>query len=530
MQRLDHSNVEARPLTRDAGDAVAPPAQPNDLGEELRDLWWALWSRGLLIAAIVAVAVLLCLVYLRLATPIYTANTDIFIDPRQKELTGGEVVPSGLGSSALGADTALVESQVAIMSSESVINGVISGLALDQDAEFVGGETSSPTGNGANLMRLILYGEAERYERSPYDEAKRKLLRRLDIERLGNTYVIRIEARSEDPDKAASIANLVADIYTAESRNYNSSSTQAAADDVSGRLDELRQTMQEAARAVEEFREANGLVGAQNVLVSEQQLFEVNRNLSDAQVAARVARSNLDQARRALADPLSGDLTGLESPLAISLLGRLADARSEEATLRTRLLPRHPRLTDMAEQIASIESEVRAELERVVSRYENAYNVARQNEDALRAQVEALQEATAASNTDIVRLRELELEADLSREIYEDFRARSNQINEEVGLQPSNTRIVSTAYAASRPAHPRGPLLLAAAIAGGLIAGCFLAWCLHIVNGTERKPRRTTPANPLIAPRDSADRRPGDLDPVLARMRSVAPASRRGPK
>jgi len=530
MHRLDHSKVEARPLTPDAAEAVSPHAGPNHLGEELRDLWWALWSRKLMIVLFVGIAMLSCLVYLRIATPIYTANTDIFIDPRQKELTGGEVVPSGLGSSALGADTGLVESQVAIMNSESVINGVISGLRLDQDAEFIGGDGSSLVGTGIHLMRLILYGDVATYERSPYDAAKRKLIRRLDIDRLGNTYVVRIEARSEDPNKAASIANLLANIYTAEARFHNSSSTQAAANDLSGRLDELRQTMQEAARAVEVFREANGLVGAQDVLVTEQQLFEVNRTLSEAQVATRVARSSLDQARRALADPLSGDLNGLESSLAVSLLGRLADARSEEATLRTKLLPRHPRLTAMSEQIASIEGEVRTELGRVVSRYENAYNVARQNEAALSAQVDSLQQDTAASNAEIVRLRELELEAKLSREIYEDFRARSNQINEEVGLQASNTRIVSTAYAASRPSHPRGPLLMAVAIVAGLTIGCFLAWCLHIINGTERKSRPTTAMQPRPAPRRRADRRPENLDPVLANMGPIVHPSTRGQK
>lgn len=490
MQEPEHSTFEPVIYQR-SRFALAPiPEESRSLKNELSDLWWAFWSRKLLIAGIVCASVLLCLFYLRVATPLYSARAEIFIDPLKKELTGSEVVQTGLGSSALGADTGLVESQVAIMKSESVINRVITELQLDQDEEFVGGNGVSPAAFAQNLMRLVLYGDIETYERSAYDKAKRKLEKRLVVDRLGTTYIVRIEVRSEDPDKAARIANLLAEIYASESRDYHSNSTQRAADDISGRLSELRERMQEAGRAVETFRAANGLIGAQNVLVTEQQLFEVNRKLSDAQAEARVAQSKLDEARLAMADPLSGDLKGLDSPLAASLLSRLAATRSEEATLRTTLLPQHPRLYAIGEQIGSIEKAINAELERVVNRYETEFKVARQNEQALSEQVADLQRATADSNSESVRLKELQIEAELSRQLYEKFRARSNQIREEVALEPGNTRIVSAAYPASRPSHPKGPLLLAASIFAGLLIGGFVAWCLHIFNGTESRRSR----------------------------------------
>lgn len=484
MQEPEHSTFHPVVYHR-SGIAFAPmPEAPKQLRTELLELWSALWSRKLLITGIVIVSAILCLTYLRVATPIYSATAEIFIDPLQKELTGSEVLQTGLGNSALGADTGLVESQVAIMRSDSVTARVITELKLDRDPEFIGNSGASLIGAVSKMMRLILYGDIETYEHSPYDKAKRKLQKRLSIDRLGSTYVIRIVARSEEPEKAAKIANHLATIYASESRDYYSTSTQRAADDIGGRLEELRQTMQAAARAVEAFREANGLVGAQNILVAEQQLFEVNQRLSDAQAAARVEKSKLDEARRALADPLSGDLKGLDSPLTASLLGRLEAARSEEATLKTTLLPQHPRLSAVGQQIKSIETAIGAELERVVNRYGTAYKIAQQNELALSDQVATLQRATADSNTESIHLRELQMEADLSRELYEKFRARSNQIKEEVALEPSNTRIVSAAYPASRPSHPKGLLLLIASMFSGLLIGCFCAWCLHVFKGT----------------------------------------------
>ena len=59
---------------------------------------------GLTIASVMAIAV----AYLFLATPYYTASTEILIDPRKKNTVEGEVVPSGLSTSA-GDNFALVQ-------------------------------------------------------------------------------------------------------------------------------------------------------------------------------------------------------------------------------------------------------------------------------------------------------------------------------------------------------------------------------------------------------------------------------------
>ncbi|MEP5623354.1 MAG: Wzz/FepE/Etk N-terminal domain-containing protein, partial [Hyphomicrobiales bacterium] len=57
------------------------PEEPRQLKDELLELWWAFWSRKLLIVGIVCVFAVMCLVYLRLATPLYSARAEVFIDP-----------------------------------------------------------------------------------------------------------------------------------------------------------------------------------------------------------------------------------------------------------------------------------------------------------------------------------------------------------------------------------------------------------------------------------------------------------------
>ncbi|MEM7303434.1 MAG: GumC family protein [Pseudomonadota bacterium] len=491
MQQPEHSYFAT--LVPVAAAPMPPPEPELGFVDHLITATAAIWARKYLVLGVMAGFVLLALIYVRVTTPLYTSITELLIDPRKKELIGQEVVPSGLGSSALGADTSLVDSQVSIIMSDSVTRRLVEKLSLEADPEF-GGKSSS-FGIGT-LARTIVYGDAEKFSRSPYEEAQRKLDKRVKVKRKGNTYIIQIEARSADPHKAASISNGLAEIYVSESQLYSQRSTRAAASDIDARLEELRKASEKSARAVEDYRRQHGLIGAQNLLIVEQQLRDINDRLSEAQTAEKNAKAQLDEVQRAIANPLNAGLGVPQSTLSNNLLTRLAELSATESTLLTRFLPRHPRILALREQRRGLEEALNQELQRVLQRYETAYNVARESATSLQLEVDNLKNRAARSNTDSVRLRELQREADLSRQVYETFLARSKQVNQEVGLQNDNTRIISAGYPASRPSHPRAMLLLAAALMLGLIAGIGVAWLLHLVRGTVFPASQTTHHQP----------------------------------
>ena len=473
-------------------------AQTSGINEDLRVCFYAIWSRRGLIMFMIALGIFAATLYIRIATPLYTSVTEILIDPRKKQVTEGEVVPTGLGSSALGADTALVESQVAIIKSESVIGGIIARERLDRDPEFIGSRAPLVLDAAVTLAKWVVYGDAPVYAMTPYDKAKRKLRKRLRIKRRPNTYVVQITMRSSDAAKAARISNGLARIYVSESKKHSFDSTLEAAAELDSRLEDLRTAASRAAEAVEDYRRENGLIGAQNLLVVEQQLRDTNNQLGLAQAATKAAEAKRDEARRLLDDPLRVDSGSdiLESNVSNRLLLKLADARALEGRLSVSLLPRHPRMRAATGQRRSLESALERELSRVMERYEVAYKVALQKERALEEQLKQLQTTAAKSNLDGVKLRELSQEAQSTRQVYEAFLARSKQVKEQIGLHTSNTRIISAAYPSSRPSHPDAKLLLPAAAAAGLILGLLTAWLLHVLRGTRTpvRPRHGAPA------------------------------------
>lgn len=457
-------------------DSVNLETHPSELKQFVDVFWQRKWAIVLFMAAFMSVALL----YTRTATPLYTSIAEILIDPRKKQLTDGEVIPTGLGSSALGADAALVESQVAIMKSESVLGRLIKSEKLDQDPEFVGNRSPSMIDRMATAFQAILYSDAQAYSRSNYDKAKRKLEDRVQIKRLGNTYVVTIRSRSQIPDKAALISNKIAQIYIDESKNYSANSTIEAANDLEVRLRGLRVAAERSANAVETYRRENGLIGAQNLLIVEQQLREINNRISATQGEVEASRARLEEARLAYSELRAGNGAAFQSPVANNLYSRLADIASQESALSVTLLPQHPSRQELAVQRKSIETALQTELSRIMRRYEDAFNVALRSEAALQRQLKSLQSQAADSNSRSVKLRELERDAALNHDIYEKFAARAKQINQQVGLQTDNTRILSVAYPSSRPSHPKGILIVPASAILGLIAGILFVWVTHI--------------------------------------------------
>lgn len=470
---------------------------------ELRECASAIWRQRWLVVGITVLAVFLSVLYVRSATPLYTSVAEILIDPRKKELTKGEVVPSGLGSSALGADTALVESQVAIIHSESVLARIIARENLEQDPEFTGGLNSAFVKAIVDSAKSVVLGDASGTLMSPYDKAKRKLLKRLKVKRKGNTYVVQIAMRSNDPEKAARISNGIAQIYVSESRRHSSNTTREASTELDSRLADLRAAAKAASEAVEVYRRENGLIGAQNLLVVEQQLRDTNNQLGLAQAATKTAKSNLDEARRLASRPLNGAVQSevLESSVSNGLLVRLADAKAREANLAVSYLPQHPQMQAAVQLRRSLETALRRDLARVTERYQVAYNVALQNQRAMERQLAQLQETAAQSNTDGIRLRELEQEAASSREVYETFLTRAKQVKEQIGLPTGNTRIISVAYASSKPTNPNPRVLLPAALIVGLLLGLITAWLMHVFNPA---PVQATYIRPLPVSRQVA--------------------------
>ncbi|WP_084801586.1 Wzz/FepE/Etk N-terminal domain-containing protein [Bradyrhizobium sp. Ec3.3] len=132
-------------------------------------------------------------VYLVTAVPTFTAKALIIVNSR-----------ASLADAA--AVSTVVESQVGIIKSESIASAVIEKLGLAQDPEFA-------TGQGMISISRMLGWTKPETEASAARHALEPFERKLSVKRVGPTYLVEITFDSRDPDRAAQIANAVAERY-----------------------------------------------------------------------------------------------------------------------------------------------------------------------------------------------------------------------------------------------------------------------------------------------------------------------------
>lgn len=463
-----------------AGRISGAGVEPT-LADDIRLLFEAFSMRWRLIAAITAAFLLLGIGYLWVASPAYTSGVDIFVDPRERKLVDLGGAPSGMGSSSQGADNALVQSQVAILKSRAVLSALIEREGLLEDSSF---GAAASGGFGAvvkDAIKALIYGPnvGSYGQMSPLDRTMDKLSRAIDIERVGQTYVLNVAVTTGSPEQSARLANAIAEIYIADGQNAVDSSALEAAQSLEARLAELRAVSEASQRAVEDYRSANGLIGAQGVLVDEQQLAELTARVTAAAVTTEQTRAALDEIRRAGANAESI----LSSDIASQLRMRLDQARSEEQVLAGIYGQRHPRLAQARETRVSAERALNAELSRIRDRAESDHKRAVETERSLKALLDQYQARRAGSNSASVKLRELQQVAEQDRAMFEALAMRAKQAREQVALPSTTARIISMAEPASQPSEPRMRIVLAVSLFLGLVFGFGTAWLMHLLFG-----------------------------------------------
>lgn len=187
----------------------------------------------------------------------FTARAQILIDPNTTHLLRS---PSAGPDMSL--DAAQVEGQIAVMRSESLAFGVIERLKLTEDPEFQAAPQSNTKRMVAAVKALIGYGAqpAEPAPAQPPSQEERLrtaldvLLGNLDVRRVGASYAIDVGYTSTDPDKAALIANTVADAYIKDQLKAMSYAARQSSEWLEARLSQLRTQLNASARQLELFK------------------------------------------------------------------------------------------------------------------------------------------------------------------------------------------------------------------------------------------------------------------------------------
>jgi succinoglycan biosynthesis transport protein ExoP len=450
----------------------APPAAPRELPvhepspAELLTSFVDLVRRQLpLMAIVIACALALGLVYLVTSPARYTATGTMVIDTRKVQLFQQQSV---LGDIAIDAGT--VETQVQILRSENISLAVIKDLRLTDDPEFVG--------RGGGLVGTMMGFVADLFgaeEAKSEFELTRKALEKFEaertIKRLGLTYAMELSFRSLSPDKAASIANAIADAYIVDQLEAKYQATKRASLWLQDRIKELRTQASAAERAVIEYKEKNNIVDTGGRLISEQQLAEVNSQLILARASTAEAKARLDRINDILRQEIPNESVAdaLKNETIIKLRGQYVDMAGREANWSEKYGRNHLAAINLRNQMQEIRRSISAELGRIQQAYQSDYEIAQARESSIKNSLANVVSETQSTNQAQVALRELESNAQTYRAMYDSFLQRYMEAVQQQSFPITEARLISPASRPLKKSDPKSTIVLAVSLAGGLV-------------------------------------------------------------
>jgi uncharacterized protein involved in exopolysaccharide biosynthesis/Mrp family chromosome partitioning ATPase len=492
----------------DTRSALSPVGQARESGAfTVGDLMRVVEQRSGLILriAFVVVALVAACAFVFLPTT-YTSAAKITIDTQKNNITDQEAVLS-----ALPTDTPTLQNQIQILTSRDLATEVIARLKLYDDPEFNARLDPNPLAqlNPREWFKPQTAPDSDR----EVDSIIAAFSRHLSVDVLGLSTSIAVSFSSRDPEKAARVANAVADIYLEDQLAQKRQATEETEHWLADRITVLAQQAQIAEAQAEQFKSANHLTeAADGTPLIEAQIAALNTQLvaargdlmqkesTEARVAALAASGNSSELSQVVA-----------SPLIVQLRTQEAELIRQQAALATRYGPRNPKLIGIQTQRRDLDDKITAETQRISASLQSDVAVSRSSVNSLSGALAQAERTAQGQNMLRVKLKAMEANAASTRSTYDSFVTRLRETQGQEGIVSPDSHVISRAPLPLSPNGPSKLMLVAASFPLGLLLGLLVALFAERMSAPAV---RRTQAMPLM---------PAQAVPVMA-MQAPAPA------
>lgn len=462
-------------------------------GLDLREALHFAWRQWRIIAGATAIALLVATIWIARQTPIYMASVQLLLEPSRERGVGEPMSWDWM------MEQSYVENQMAIIRSTALARRVVEKERLAEgEAPPVAprrGWWEAFTGLFAAAPAAVPPAPppASSNETPAFQAAVENLKGAIAVQRAGQSQVVTVTFADPDPQRAARLANAVADAFVVDKLDTRYEAARRASHWLSDRLVELRQKLRESEEAVVRFRADNALEqSAPGATLTQEQLGQINQRLvaARADVAERRARYELLQKIENGGGALSALPEAVASTAVAELRRQENEASRQEADLLARYSDRHPSVVNIRAQLADIRRSIGVEMRRLAANIRNEYDLSRSRLEALE---KTLQEASGQVGLDsakAITLRELERNAAVNKTLFEEFLQRSRVTQEQSTFQNREARVITPALAPTQPSAPRKLNAMFAALSIGLVAGIGAAFAREKLNAGFSTPRQ----------------------------------------
>ena len=460
--------------------------------------------RYVLILCSVVLALAAGVLYLKFASPKYVAVASISVDNRESPFVQQQATWSDA--------TVDVDSQITFLKSEVVAATVVKQLHLDADGEFVGPDSGLfsalrrlwmlPAAFGSddgplNALRGLRTSSPAPSEAERLRMATSAIQRNTMIARVGTGSVLEISFTSRSPEKAARIADAIADAFISNQIDLKSQMHRKGDEWLLARANELRSQAEAAEQAVVTFKNKNNIVAVDGKTLNERALVDASAQLVAAQQKTADLRARYERAQALFKNSSSStvDIMAVTASSDLATNTSITKVRQKLSDLNDQLTEMSRKYgsdywavnslrTKMQDTVHSIQDEIRRSVEGYKSDYELSLQSQLRLEDNLKNAVALSEKA----NVTQVKLRELEGTAQSLRTLSENYlqRATASQQTESIPFAEGGRVVARAVPPQERSSPKKAPIILAIAGFGGIALGIGLGFLRELGDRTFR--------------------------------------------
>src|SRR5436190_11579217 len=314
------------------------------------------------------IATVVAFVYTYRQPKIYEATCQVIIEPQAPQVLPGSKDVVELGTGSFWSNKEFYETQYRIIQSSQVGQRVAEKLGLQYDQDFAGIA-------GAN-HDLLAIGRA--------------LGSQLTVKPLKDSRLAMITASDRKPQRAALLANTVADTYIEYNLDYKLEGARTAMAWLAEQESDLKRELEDAELKLYKFKKDRNLLAVslddkQSMLSAN--LANVNAKLTDLHIRLLemdAKRKMIERARDNIAEEET--LPEIREKDTIRSQRDAYNALAKEsADLSTKYGPEHPKIKALASQMETVRKIYEKEISGVLATFEKAYQVLVDNETSLKA-------------------------------------------------------------------------------------------------------------------------------------------------
>lgn len=422
---------------------------------------WAILSVFSVIVATVAV-------HAYTATPIFKATLQMLIERQAPRILDQQ----GTGVQYDYSGEEFYQTQYKLLESRALGKKVAEKLNLKNDSRYAYIFQNLPPNPDTDLLQAA------------DDRLSGAIVGAVEVSPVKHSRLVNISFFHPDPKFAAQMVNTLGQCYNDLALDFNFATSQETSEWLKQKLGEARKKLEESEAKLNGYKRKHNIVALEDKeSITAQKLEQLNRDLVASQTLRMASEAKVKEVSQGNPIP-----EVLNNSLIQTLKGREAQITVEISEMSKKFGKLHPRMIQLNNELEATREKIGAEKSHVIQSLKNEYRMAQNQEENLKAAMEAQKVNTMDQGDLAIQYRVLLRDVETNRALYQNVlkSLKTTTANENVPV--TNIRIVQRASVPTTPASPRKSRNLLMAAIAGLVLGAAMAIGLENLDTTLKTP------------------------------------------